>query len=179
LNRGFLAIGGVLLLLGSLYIAFTIGFLFFGWGGQYRYELFYFPSPVAYTVDSLTSSGRMVSMALPIVAVLSLLLGVLAIRIPSPGLLSTKQGHSSASLPGTPRLTQFPTGILAVSTTRDFGSDAEALGLHPHFKRDFLSRLFPYEGDGVAPGRRQAGTGISIESEMRRTTGAFDPPPGY
>ena len=154
MNRGFLAIGIVLLLLSSLYIAFTIGFLLFGWGAQYRYDLFYFPSPIVSTVDSLTSTGRMVSIALPIVAVSSLLLAALAIRIPSPKMISIER-QRPASLPGVPSLKGFPAGILAAPATEgvDFGSSTPVL--EGSVKHDLLYRLFPYERQGVAVGRAQ------------------------
>jgi hypothetical protein len=165
LNRRFLAIGMVVLLLGSLYIVFTIGFLFFGWGAQYRYELFYFPSPVTSTLDSLTATGRMVSITLPIVAVSSLLLSALAIRIPSPQMISAERPRR-APLPGFPGMKQFPTGVFA--TSGDVDPEASTPLLERSLKSDFLCRLFPYEEQGVALGRVQVGSKPAIGPERMR-----------
>jgi hypothetical protein len=173
LNRGFLAIAMLTLLLGSVYIA-LIGFFFAGWGAQYRYELFYFPSPVTYTLDSLTSTGRMVSIVLPILAVSSLLLSALAIRIPSAKMISTEQHRPQASLPGAPKLKQLPTGTFAVSTPGDANLDAAAPALQASVKHDYLYRLFPYEPKGVALGCGRVNINLAIEPGKSQTRAACD-----
>lgn len=160
--------------MGSLYIAFTIGFLFFGWGGQFRYELFYFPSPVTYTLDSLTSTGRMISFILPVLAVSSLLLSVLVVRLPSASMISTEQQRQQASLPGAPKLKRLPTGVLAASASGAVGLDAAALALGASVKHDYLCRLFPYEPKGVTPVRGRVNMNLSIEPEKSQITAACD-----
>lgn len=163
LNWRFLAIAMLTLLLGSIYLAFTIGFFLSGWGSQYRYELFYFPSPVASTLVSLTSTGRMVSLILPIVAVSSLLLSALVFRLPSPRMISTEQQRQQASLPGAPGLKQLPTGIFAVSTTWSLDLANAARSLMLPFKHDFLSRLFPYEAKEPAPSLGRSDVSLTIK----------------
>jgi len=97
LDRRFVAIVGLTLLLGSISIIFTVGYFFFGWGGQYKYELFYFHSPVFYTLDSLTTTGRMLSLVLPVVTFLGVLLTAEVIRIPSPRMPSTEPRSRTAT----------------------------------------------------------------------------------
>jgi len=142
LDRRFLTIAALTTLLGSISMIFTVGYFFFGWGGQYRYELFYFPSPVVYTLDSLTTTGRMLSFVMPVVAFLTLLLMAQIVRIPSSKMLSTGAPYPNGVLPGSLELKQYSTGILVASVGRELDSATQ-----PSFASGFLSRLFPYDRD--------------------------------
>jgi len=165
LDRRFVAIVGLTLLLGSISIIFTVGYFFFGWGGQYKYELFYFPSPVIYTLDSLTTTGRMLSFILPAVAFLTLLLTAGSIRISSPRMLSAEHYHKNGDLPGSPMLKQYPTGILAVSAGRDLVLAAGSHAPQASFVCNLLSRLFPYDRNQGEAGLRHIDTNLAVRRE--------------
>ena len=170
LNRRFLAIGTLTLLLGSVSVIFTIGYFFFGWGGQYKYELFYFPSPVASTLDSLTSTGRMLSFLLPAVVFLTLLLTAAIIRIPSSKVLSTQNRHQQGGLPGAPKFKLHPVGILAISAA-GASHEAEIEQARPKpAKRYSLGRLFPYDPNQSAARSGQVQAGLAIEPERDMAT---------
>jgi hypothetical protein len=165
LDRRFLAIAALTLLLASISLIFTAGYFFFGWGGQYRYELFYFPSPVIYTLDSLTATGRMLSFALPVLAFLTILLTAEMIRIPSPTMLSTEPRYQNGDLPGPSKLKQYPAGILATSVGKELG-----LAPRPSFASDFLGRLFPYDSDQNAVHAGRTDAHLSMGAEMTTMT---------
>lgn len=134
-----------MLLPSAAYIAFTVGFLFFHWGGQYRYELFYFPSPVAYTLESLTATGRMVSVVAPVLAVSILILSAAAFQIPSPSVLSTEEQRQQASVPRAPMLKPYLAGVVAAANSQAIDSEDRSAAPRASAKRGFLDRLFPYE----------------------------------
>jgi hypothetical protein len=161
-----------MLLLGLVSIGFTIGYFFFGWGGQYKYELFYFPSPVTFTLDSLTNTGRMLSFVLPVVAFSALLLSAEVIRIPSSKMISMEQQRQQAALPGAPKLKQYPIGTFTVSISRDLDPDNTARTSRVSFEHDYLSRLFPYERDDGTRTPGQIGMDMTIEPEKRNQMAA-------
>jgi len=80
-------------LLGSTLVYFTLGYLSFHWGGPYKYELWYYPSPVSSTPDSVASLGILASIALPVVVFLALLFSPEIIRRISSNSRSTE--HNS------------------------------------------------------------------------------------
>lgn len=168
MNGRFLGIASLTLLLGSLYFIFTVGFFFFGWVGQYKYELFYFPSPVISTLDSLTATGRMLSLLLPVVVFFALLLTGEMIKIPSSKMLSTEHRHQHGDLPGAPLFKHYPTGILAVSAVGDPASSGEGRAIKAS-RSDFLTRLFPYDPreSTARPGRMD--TGLNAGSEKSQS----------
>jgi hypothetical protein len=166
--------GVVMLLLGLVSIGFTVGYFFFGWGGQYKYELFYFPSPVAFTLDSLTTTGRMLSFILPVVAFSALLLSAEVIRIPSSKTISTEQQHPQRGLLGA-TLKQYPVGVLAVSTAGSLDLDNAAQASQVSVKHDHLGRLFPYECNEDALRLGQTNIILTIEPEEKdQITSACD-----
>jgi hypothetical protein len=169
LNWRFLGIGIVMLFLGLVSIGFTVGYFFFGWGGPYKYELFYFPSPVAFTLDSLTNTGRMLSFILPVAAFLALVLSAEVIRIPSSKMISTEQQRQHAGPLGAPKLNQYPIGILAVSASGDRDLDDTARASRVSVKHDYLGRLFPYERNDGALGIGQISMNVTIEPEKRKS----------
>ena len=168
LDRRFLSILGLTLLLGSVSVVFTAGYFFFGWGGQYKYELFYFPSPIIYISNSLTATGRMLSFVMPIVAFLVLLLSAEAFRTHSSEILSTEHHYQQGALPGTLKFKRYPTGILVISSAGDIGMGQAP---QPSAKRDLLSRLFPYDAGekAVQLGRTRAGLTVGRAKEGLRS----------
>ncbi len=103
MDKAFLWIALITLLSGSVFIVFTLGYLYFGWAGPYRYDLLYFPSPIAYTLNSLTSTGRMISLVLPVVAFSILILSSEVIRF-----ASSKRGLAGGHLGGIGQLEVSP-----------------------------------------------------------------------
>jgi hypothetical protein len=169
MNKGFLAIGTLTFLLGFVSVIFTVGYFLFGWDGQYRYEMFYFPSPVTFTLDSLTATGRMISFVLPIVAFATLLLTADAVRIPSARMLSAGHHHQQRDSLRVPKMKQYPTGILAVSVGRDQDLVGAGPALQTAAKPDFLARLFPYDSRASPARLSQIDTGTFTESERSQS----------